>query len=113
MGLKICKRETEFGKLFAEDINLYYDIMERYLKLTPENYVGAYELSKDALVMVDRFSNLSADATKLSLSNVIAKTNKTDIKDFCYRKLKVMHGVYETARMVWNKGEQASRERRS
>jgi hypothetical protein len=62
--------------------------------------------------MVDRFSNLSADASKLALSNTFSKTNKSDIKDFCYRKLKVMESIYETSRMVWNKGEQASRDKR-
>jgi hypothetical protein len=111
MGIKVEKREMEFSKLFPEDMDLYYQVLNRFMNITSENFAGAYLLSKDALAMVDRFSNLSADAAKLALSNTISKTSKTEIKDFCYRKLKVMEAVYETARILWNKGEQ--RERKS
>ena len=106
MGIKIEKRETEFSKLFPQDMDLYYQVLDRFVDITPENFSGAYWLSKDALAMVDRFSNLSADASKLALSNTVSKTTKTEIKDFCYRKLKVMEAVYETTRILWNKGEQ-------
>ncbi len=112
MALKIDKRETEFSKLFPEDMKLYYSIMERYLALKPENYSGAYELSQDALAMEDRFANLTADAGKLALSNEVSKASKSDIKDFCYRKLKIMEYVHEQARMVWNKGENGERKKR-
>jgi hypothetical protein len=112
MGLKIDKRETEFSKLFPQDMELYYDVMERYIQLTPEDFAGAYRLSQDALVMEDRFANLTASAGKLALSNQVSKANKSDIKDFCYRKLKIMEYIHEQARMVWNKGEQGERRKR-
>lgn len=112
MGIKIEKRETEFSKLFPEDMDLYYGIMERYVTLTSENFAEAYRLSQDALAMEDRFVNLTADAGKLALSNKVSKVNKSDIKDFCYRKLKIMEYVHEQARMVWNKGEQSERRKR-
>lgn len=112
MGLNVDKRETEFTKMFHEDMNLFYNVMERYMNLTSENYAGAYKLSQDALVMEDRFANLTADAGKLALSNKISKVSKSDIKDFCYRKLKIMEYVHEQARMVWNKGEQGERRKR-
>lgn len=51
MELKIDKRETEFSKLFPQDMELYYDVMERYIQLTPEDFAGVYRLSQDALVM--------------------------------------------------------------
>jgi hypothetical protein len=39
MGIKIEKRETEFSKLFPDDMDLYYGIMERYVTLTSENFM--------------------------------------------------------------------------
>lgn len=102
------KRDEQFKELFPEDLELFNNIFLRYLNLTDENFVGAYQLSKDSLVMMNRFSNLEIQASKLALSN--KGFNKTDIKTFCHYKYKVMEYVHTMARMVWSRGEKNVKE---
>lgn len=106
MGLKLGVIEHEYDKLFPEDMKLYYEILERYLNLTDENFAGAFNLSKISLQMADRFSTLSLDASKLAFSSNV---NKTDIKDFLYRKFKIMEYIHVSSRMTWCRGEERGR----
>jgi hypothetical protein len=101
MSVKIDKRDEKYKSLFPEDIELYYEVFEKYINLIDENFSGAYELSKDALNVANRFVNLSFEASKLAFSS---EFNKTDIKDFCYRKFKMLEYIHVQARMVWSRG---------
>ena len=109
MALVIEKRKTDFDSLFPEDLSQYYDMANVYLNLGTEDYATAFEVSKKAWVLADRWANISANAGKLA---GMKKVNKTDLKDYCYRKYRQMQYIHEHCRMIWNKGEQAEREKR-
>lgn len=109
MALVIEQRETDFDSLFPEDVNQYYDIANRFLNLSTEDHATAFEISKKAWVLSDRWANIAANASKLA---AIKHVNKTDIKDYCYRKYRQMQYIHEFSRMLWNKGEQAEKEKR-
>ncbi|GIM29877.1 hypothetical protein CPJCM30710_25430 [Clostridium polyendosporum] len=96
---------TEYDEIFKEDLNLCYEVAESYVNLNSENYAGAFELSKNAWILADRGANLSAEASKLALSY---KVGKTDLKDFCYRKYKLMEYIHEMSRIVWRYGQEKS-----
>lgn len=102
------KRDEQFKELFPQDIDLFYDIFQKFINLNDEDFVGAYVLSKKSLVMMARFSDLEVQASKLAFSN--KNFNKTDIKTFCHYKYKVMEYVHTMARMVWSRGEKNSKE---
>ncbi len=109
MGYSIKRKKIELDECFPEDVEQYYEIAEQYLNLTTEDFASAFEISKKAWVLSDRWSALASDAGKLA---TMKKLNKTDIKDYCYRKYKQMSRIHEHTRMIWNKGELAVREKR-
>lgn len=109
MGLTIERRKTQFDELFPEDINQYYDIATKFLNLNQEDFGHAFEISKKAWVLSDRWACIAANAGKLALNN---KVSKTELKDYCYRKYRQMQYIHEFCRVLWNKGEQSSREKR-
>ncbi|MDP4143202.1 MAG: hypothetical protein Q8936_01790 [Bacillota bacterium] len=108
MGLAITKRDTELDECFPVDADQFYDILQKFMEITPENYLTAFQVSKDALSLADRWSCLMTNAGKLALSN---KINKTELKDYCYRKYQTLKYIHEFLRMIWNKGEQGERGR--
>jgi len=109
VAIVITRRKVDFDAYFQEDIDQYYDIANEFLNLTTEDFVQAFEISKKAWVLSDRWACIAANAGKLASSN---KVNKTELKDYCYRKYRQMQYVHEFCRVLWNKGEQASREKR-
>lgn len=100
------KRDEQFSKIFPEDLECFNTIFLNYLNLKDENCGGAYQLAKDSLVMMNRFSNLEVQASKL----VCKEFNKTDIKTFCHYKYKMLEYIHTTARMVWSRGEKNVKE---
>jgi hypothetical protein len=107
--LAIERKAVDFDGCFPEDIDQYYQIANQFLNLNTEDFATAFEISKKAWVLADRWANISANVGKLALSN---KVNKTDLKDYCYRKYRQMQYIHEFSRMLWNKGEQGSKEKR-
>jgi hypothetical protein len=101
MGLKLGIVEHEYDKLFPEDMKLFYEIIERFTSLTDENFAGAFKLSKDAVIMADRFSNLSLEASKLVLSS---KFSRSEIREYVTRKYDILTSISTLARMIWARG---------
>lgn len=110
MGLKITQKETDFNEYFQEDINQYYDIANEFLNLTTEGYSKAFEISKKAWVLADRWSCIATNAAKLA---TMKHVSKTDLYNYCYQKYRQLQYMHEFARILYNKGEQASREKRA
>ena len=109
MGIKITQRETQFDSCFPDDINQYYELANEFANLTTEDYAKAFEISKKGWILADRWSSIASNASKLA---ALKKTSKTDLYKFCYEKYRQMQYVHEFCRVLWNKGEQASREKR-
>lgn len=100
---------TELDKYFPEDTKQYYDLVEAFVSLTTEDHATAFELSKTAWGLADRWANIASNASKLALMH--KDVNKTELKDYCYRKYQLLKYIHEFTRMLWNKGEQGERGR--
>ena len=102
----ITRKEVDIDKCFPDDIDQYYQIATDYLNLQTENPAGAFELSKKAWVLADRWSAIQANAGKLATMNGLSKT---ELKDYAYQKYRQMQLLHEHCRMVWRSGEDAIR----
>lgn len=51
----------------VEDVNQYYDIANKFLNLSTEDHLTAFEISKKAWVLSDRWANIASNAGKLAL----------------------------------------------
>ncbi len=51
----IERKETDFDSLFPEDVNQYYDIANKFLNLSTEDHLTAFQISKKAWVLSDRW----------------------------------------------------------
>lgn len=109
MGLKITQKETQFDDCFLEDIEQYYELANQFANLKEDSFGLAFEISKKAWILADRWSSIAANASKLA---ALKKVSKTDLYQYCYQKYRQMQYVHEFSRVLWNKGEQASREKR-
>ncbi|MNI95024.1 hypothetical protein D3C73_1532250 [compost metagenome] len=81
----------------TQDIKLCKEIVEQYNNLTSEDCVGAFRLSKIALIMYDRLSELRLYADKIELQGL----NKTEKKEFLRAKMKVMDYIHVSARVIF------------
>ena len=109
MGIKITQRETQFDDCFPEDLDQYYSIANQFANLTTEDFSQAFEISKKAWILSDRWSCIAANASKLA---AIKHVSKTDIYNYAYQKYRGMQYIHEFARILYRSGEQASREKR-
>lgn len=100
----IARKEVDFDKCFPEDMDQYYEIATSYLNLTTESFAQAFDISKKAWVLADRWANIAANAGKLATAH---GENKTDLKDYCYRKYRQMQYIHEHCRILWRSGEEA------
>lgn len=110
MARAIKRHDVDFDKCFPEDMDDYYDIATTYLNIGTEDFVTAFDISKKAWVLADRWANIAANAGKLATMNVV---NKTDLKDYCYRKYRQMQYIHEHCRMIYRIGENEVNQRRS
>ena len=69
----------------------------------------AFKISEKAWVLSDRWSCISANASKLA---AVQHCSKTDIYNYAYQKYRGMQYIHEFTKMLWGRGEQASREKR-
>jgi hypothetical protein len=109
MALKIERKQVDFDACFQEDMDQYYDIANQFLNLNSEDYGTAFEISKKSWVLSDRWSAIAANASKLA---AVQKVSKTDLYNYCYQKYRQLQYMHEFSRILWNKGEQASKEKR-
>lgn len=109
MGLLITRKAVDFDECFPEDIEQYYDLANKFINLTSEDYSTAFEISKKAWTLADRWGAISANASKLA---TIKHCSKTDLYKYCYQKYRQLQYMHEFTRILWNKGEQSSREKR-
>lgn len=106
----ITRKEVDIDKCFPEDVDQYYSIATDYLNLQTENPAGAFELSKKAWVLADRWSAIQANAGKLATMHGLSKTELKDRSYQIYRQCQLMH---EHCRMIYRLGEDAMRGQRS
>lgn len=92
-----------YKEIFEEDYLIYKEILDSYDLLKSENGVMAYDLSIKSLVVADRYSDLSTEIEKVKEQKPNAV--KTEFKDWCYSKYRIMREVHTHCRMIWKESE--------
>jgi hypothetical protein len=100
----IARKEVDFDKCFPEDVDQYYDIATSYLNITTEDFVTAFDISKKAWVLADRWNSIKANASKLATMH---GCSKTDLKEYCHGKHRQMQYIHEHCRILWRSGEES------
>jgi len=91
----------ELKEMYPNEIILLGNIIERYDKLQENNISNAFQLSKDALQMFNRFSEIKHDVKKLSSRGKDAAL-KERLKEIC----EYLITVSTASRMVWKYGKE-------
>jgi transcriptional regulator of heat shock response len=91
----------ELKYLYPEEIILLGNIIERYEKIQENQLQQAFQLSKDALQICNRFSQIKHDVKKQSSRGQDAAT-KERLKDIC----DYLDKVSTHCRMIWKYGKE-------
>jgi len=99
--------ESSYDQYFPEESAQYYNLLIKYAKLTDENYLEAFQIAQEALILSDRFNTIANDAAKIAS---VKHGNKTDIKAFFYGRYRTLQLVHEHARSCWKSGNDRIRQ---
>lgn len=86
---------------YQEDVNNFFDILERFKNLQDTDYAAAYQLHKDALGQYDRWSTILFDTRRIELGSKKDPPWKDRVEDI----MKSLNNIYTSSRMVWNKSK--------
>ena len=98
--------EFESYKEIEKDCIKYREIALRYLKLEVDNPREAWELSKDAWALAERWNTIQ------TFANQVAKLyggSKTEFAKWAYHRYRQLHLLHEHARITWKMGEDEAR----
>lgn len=84
---------------YDEDIKMYAKLLARFNDMQENDYMQAYNLHKEALVLYDRFSYILYDYRKCGGKDTAIKNRMEDI-------LKVLSNIYTSSKMVFNKAKE-------
>jgi len=87
--------------MIEKDIELYNGLLEDFEKLDSSDYASAYELSRIALSLADRWNEIMLDSAKYSKD--FNKT-KSEFTSYCYQKFKILMKIHDFARVVYRQG---------
>jgi hypothetical protein len=88
---------------YAGDLAEYFIILKTYKELTDNDMSTAYQLSKDAIALADRFTEIHFDLRKYEESN---KTKEAAMKDLFEKREKRLTKIHDQSRMVWARGKE-------
>lgn len=94
--------------LFQEDLEQYKMIMDNYESLSSEDGPTAYELAVMCIVAADRWNEIAFNASKLSKSVGVVKT---DLYNWAYHKYRILMTLHEFCRVVYRQCEENVRTR--
>lgn len=88
-------------KTIDEDLKQYASVRERYYRINENDLEGAFKLSKDALIVFDRWSYrkyLLAKESKRGENSAL----KQRYKEVC----EVLYSIHLAAKSIWVKGKE-------
>ncbi len=91
-----------------KDIDDYKVVLDNYEVLSSEDGYTAYELAKQALVLADRWSEISFQSSQYSAKYEVSKSA---FYDYAYRKYRVLMQVHEFCRVVYRQCSENLRNR--
>lgn len=88
--------KSQFEKIVQEDFNQFRDIATRFQKVNMEDLLELYQLSKDALLLQTRWSEIQSNASKIAAT--YKDINKTDFATWAYQKYRILQELQITVR---------------
>lgn len=85
-----------YEEQYKQDAALFNSITNRFDKLTENDVIGAYQLSKDSLQVYNRWSKIKHDIKK-----DLGRGELSSLKDRLEEMCKYLKEVSITSRMVW------------
>jgi hypothetical protein len=98
-----------YETIFPEDCKQYRDIARRYMNLTTEDYISAFDVAQQSWVLAQRWSDIQSNAAQLAIEQNV---RKTDLRDWAYQRYRQLQLMHEHARMIWKAGEDEARQER-
>lgn len=88
--------DMDYEKEYLQDAKQFNSIVTRFENLQENDIVGAYNLTKDALQVYNRWSKIKCDIKK-----DLGRGEKAALKDRLEEMCKYLKEVAVTSRMVW------------
>lgn len=85
-----------------KDIREYDTLFVEYRTLESNDYTTAYDLSKRALILADRWNEIMINGFKYAKELDIAKTK---FETYCYQKWKMLMKMHDYCRMIFRQGK--------
>ena len=95
-----------FEDLYKEDNEQFLDLKLEYAQLNQENIGKASQIATKALILADRWSEISFQMAKLEK---LGRTLSKDYRKRCGEKYKTMMEIHTHTRVIWGKGEERVR----
>jgi len=92
-----------FEYLFKEDEEQFLDLKIEYAMLNQENIGKASQIATRALILADRWSEISFQMAKLEK---LGKPLSKDYRKRSTEKYKTLMEIHTHARVVWGRGEE-------
>ena len=96
-----------YEEQYKHDAALFNNISNRFDKLTENDVIGAYQLSKDSLQVYNRWSKIKHDIKK-----DLRRGELASLKDRLEEMCKYLKEVSITSRMVWKYAKEDLRNNR-
>lgn len=96
-----------YEEQYKQDAALFNSITNRFDKLTENDVIGAYQLSKDSLQVYNRWSKIKHDIKK-----DLRRGELASLKDRLEEMCKYLKEVSITSRMVWKYAKEDLRNNR-
>lgn len=90
--------KSQFEILVEEDCKQYREIFKKYKNKNPEDIETLYNLVSESLMLAQRWSDISSNAS------VYAKTfriSKTDFKDWTYQRYRNLQEMHTDCRVFY------------
>lgn len=94
---------------FEEDIKQYNEMLKNYDLLQTEDLDLAYELSKQFILLADRWNEIAFESSKYSKE---CNMSKTTFYQWAYHKYRILMTLHEFCRVVYKQGSDNLRMRK-
>lgn len=86
----------DYKKQYDKEVILYNNILNRYRNLKEDDILGAFNLMKDSLVVLERWSVIKEDYKKL-----LKRGEKAAEKERINDMYKILQNIHDDAKAMW------------
>lgn len=94
--------------LYKDDLELYQTLLDNYETLTQEDIDTSFEVSKMAMMLSDRWNEISLELSKRAKE---LGFTKSDVQNWAYHRYRVCMTIHEHSRVIWRQCKEDFRTR--